>query len=393
MNKTLKSTLTIAGILCIGLVALFALLAFRPTPPKTERPKVIPLVTTTSPETRSGSISISGNGTVRATREINLVAEISGRVVNIAPSAVSGGFFRRGATLFELDPSDYANAVSIAEAEVTQRQYELLLAQEEVDIARDEWRRLQKQRGSAAVPESTALGVLVFKEPQLRLAESLLKSAEARLEDAQTRLNRTRISAPFNGRIRTKNVDIGQYVTPGQAVASIYNTDRVEIPVPLQSEEAALIDNLWQRESSQNISIPATIRTAFGGQTYEWQGYVDRTEGTLDANTRTINVVVRVDQPYQSNDEGRPPLLVGMFSEVEIQGQAFDNFYIIPRAALKENNTVWIFNNGRLNVREVSIIQETEGMVFVEDGINPGERLITSKMDVFSDGMEVRTVE
>ena len=393
MNKTIKSALTIVGILALGVAGLFLLIAFRPTPPKTERPKVIPLVTTTTPETRSGAITISGNGTVRATREINLVAEISGRVVNISPSAVSGGFFRRGAPLFELDPSDYSNAVSIAEAEVTQRKYELLLAEEEVNIARDEWKRLQKQRGTEAVPDSTELGVLVFKEPQLKLAESLLKSAEARLEDAQTRLNRTRIRAPFNGRVRTKIVDIGQYVAPGQAVASVYNTDQVEIPVPLQSDEAALINNLWQRESNQSISIPATIRASFGGETYEWEGYVDRTEGTLDANTRTINVVVRVDQPYQSSENGRPPLLVGMFSEVEIQGKIYDSFYVIPRSALKENETVWVFDNGRLNIREISIIQESEGLIYVEQGINPGERLITSKMDVFSDGMEVRTVE
>ena len=393
MNKTLRSALTIVAILIVGVVALVALIAFRPTPPKTERPKVVPLVTTVLPESRTGAISIEGNGTVRATREINLVAEISGRVVNISSNAVSGGFFRRGSMLFELDPSDYANAVSIAEAEVTQRQYELLLAREEVNIARDEWDRLQKQRGSISLPDSTELGVLVFKEPQLKLAESLLQSAEARLEDAQTRLRRTRITAPFNGRVRTKIVDVGQYVAPGQAVASVYNTDRVEIPVPLQSDEAALIDNLWQREQNQSISIPAKIRAQFGGETYEWDGFVDRTEGTLDANTRTINVVVQVNEPYKSNNENRPPLLVGMFSEVEIQGKSYDNFYVIPRSALKENQTVWVFNDGRLEIRSVKIIQELEGLVYIEEGINPGEQLVTSKMDVFSDGMEVRTVE
>ena len=123
MNTSwLKSLLTIAGILAIAAIIFMALMAFRPTPPKTERETVVPLVTTVAPEIRSGSLTIEGNGTVRATREINLVAEVAGKVVRISPSAVSGGFFRRGETLFRVDPSDYENAVAIAEAEVTQRQ-------------------------------------------------------------------------------------------------------------------------------------------------------------------------------------------------------------------------------------------------------------------------------
>ena len=393
MNKRILSLLTILGILVIGVVGLGALITLSPEPPKVERPKVVPLVSIESPDVRSGAITVTGNGTVRATREINLVAEISGRVVRISPSAVSGGFFRQGAPLYTLDQTDYKNAVDIAEAEVTQRRYELLLAQEEVTIARDEWNRLQERRGSSETPDSTELGVLVFKEPQLRLAESLLKSAEARLNDAQTRLDRTLVRAPFNGRVRNKLVDIGQYVAPGQAVASVYNTDQVEIPVPLQSSEAALIGELWQRDTNKNITIPATVRATFGEETHEWEGYVDRTEGTLDTNTRTLNVVVRVNQPYNTANSSRPPLLVGMFSEVNIQGTSFDSYYVIPREALKDNQTVWVFNNGTLEIRQVDVIQESEGLVYIEDGINPNEFLITSTLDVFSDGMEVRTVE
>ena len=99
----------------------------------------------------------------------------------------------------------------------------------------------------------------------------------------------------------------------------MYNTDQVEIPVPLQSSEATLIGDLWQRETNRQINIPAMVRAPFGDQTYEWSGFVDRTEGTLDANTRTLNVVVKVNQPYKTDENGRPPLLVGMFPEIEIR--------------------------------------------------------------------------
>lgn len=392
-NKNLRSILSIIGILVLGVVIFNLLLAFRPTPPKSERPKVVPLVSTIQPEARSGALIIKGNGTVRATREINLVSEVAGKVVSMSPSAVSGGFFQRGTALFKIDPADYTNAVSVAEAEVTQRRYELLLAQEEVTIAREEWERLQKRKNENTTPAETELGSLVLKEPQLKLAESLLKSAEARLADAQTRLRRTNISAPFNGRVRTKQVDIGQYVGPGQIVATVYNTDEVEIAVPLQSADAALIGNLWQRDQNRRIEIPARVYSTFGDETYEWEGYVDRTEGTLDATTRTVNVVVRVKNPYKTGSGSHPPLLVGTFVNVEIEGASLDAYFVLPRAALKENNTVWVFDDGKLEVHKVDVIQEDEGKVYVRDGIAAGDQLISSKLDVFTDGMDVRTAQ
>ena len=394
MSKSrIKSLLTIVGILVIAGGIFAALMAFRPTPPKTERPKVVPLVATTQPEVRSGTLSITGNGTVRATREINLVGEVAGKVVRISNSAVSGGFFQRGETLFRVDPSDYENAVAIAEAEVTQRRYELLLAREEVAIAQDEWKRLQDRLGTSDEPADTELGSLVLKEPQLKLAEAMLKSAEARLADARKRLERTAISAPFNGRVRMKQVDIGQYVTPGQAVATVYNTDEVEIVVPLQSTEAALISDLWTRDSERSVAIPARVYSTFGEIRYEWNGYVDRTEGALDPNTRTVNVVIRVKQPYNPGDIGRPPLLVGMFTSVEIDGANLDSYTIVPRAALKDGGTVWLYRDGRLEVQEVDVIQENDGQVFINGAIDTSAPVVTSNLDVFTDGMEIRIAD
>lgn len=392
-NKNLRSILSIIGILVAGVIIFNLLLAFKPTPPKSERARVVPLVTTIKPETRTGALIIKGNGTVRPTREINLVSEVAGKIVSMSPSAVSGGFFQRGATLFKIDPTDYNNAVSVAEAEVTQRQYELLLAQEEVTIAREEWERLQKRKDASTTPAESELGSLVLKEPQLKLAASLLKSAEARLADAQTRLERTNLSAPFSGRVRSKQVDIGQYVGPGQIVATVYNTDEVEIAIPLQSGDAALIGNLWQRDQNRRIDIPARVYSTFGNETFEWEGYVDRTEGALDATTRTVNVVIRVKNPYKESSASHPPLLIGTFVSAEIEGTSLDSFFVLPRAALKENNTVWVYADGKLEVHDVEVIQEEEGSVFIKAGLAASDQLISSKLDVFTDGMEVRTAQ
>ena len=393
-TANLKPFLIGLGILAVGVIGLVTLIALRPEPPRVDPPRQSPLVTTTKPTLEQGNLAVRGNGTVRPIREINLVAEVAGKVISVSDALVSGGFFQQGQTLLQIDPTDYENAVAVAEAEVTQRQFELLTAQEEVALAREEWARLERRTGVNRSPDSTALGSLVLKEPQRKAAEAILKSAEARLDDARTRLARTRITAPFNGRVRAKTADIGQYVGPGQAVASIYSTDAVEIVVPLPSREAALLSDLWARESRRGRGprLPATVAADFGGQRYEWEGTVDRTEGTLNEATRTVNVVVRVAQPYQTS-AGRPPLMVGTFTTVRLQGMALDRYYVLPRDALREGDTVWVVEDGLLYVRPVEVIQEVDEAVYVTSGITENDAVVTSTLTVMTDGMSVRVAE
>jgi RND family efflux transporter MFP subunit len=339
-------------------------------------------------------------------QEVNLVAEVSGKIVGLAPSMASGGIFRKGEVLVTIDPSDYVNAATMAEAEVTQRKVDVLRAREEVTIAREEWNLARRRTGLSAPEADSTLGSLALREPQLKMAEAALKSAEARLEDARTRLNRTQIKSPFNGRVRIKNTEIGQFVGVGQTVGTVYSTDAVEIVVPFQSTQAVLIEGLWTR--GRNLNIPATVTTEFGGREYEWKGRVDRTEGMIDATTRTINVVVVVTQPYLQMQPDQPPLLVGMFTTVGVQGLQLDRYFSLPRSALRENDSIWIVENGVLNIRQVNVLQEVDDQVFIDAdpsvkpvrgaegqiletvGLEGNEQVVIGKMDIVSNGMAVR---
>ena len=161
-TANLKPFLIGLGILGIGVIGLVALVALRPEPPKVEPPRQSPLVTTTKPTLAQGNLAVRGNGTVRPIREISLVAEVAGKVTSVSDALVSGGFFQQGQTLLQIDPTDYENAVAVAEAEVTQRQFELLTAQEEVTLAREEWARLERRTGVNRQPDTTALGSLAL---------------------------------------------------------------------------------------------------------------------------------------------------------------------------------------------------------------------------------------
>ena len=393
-----------AGIVAVGVVGLLVLIALRPEPPREEREELAPLVRVAEAEPRSGVVTVSGSGSVSAVRESQLSAEVSGRVTWVSPAFVTGGAFRRGEMLLRIDTTDYALAVRTAEAGVTEARYNLILAREESAIAREEWASLQARDSTiAAAGQPSDLGNLVFREPEIRLAESALAAAEARLSDARLRLERTAVRAPFNGRIRMKQAEIGQFLAPGAPVAVMYGTDAVEISVPFSLADAGLIEGLFVEEDLGRMNIGARVRRAAGGRTIEWPARVHRVEGALDPTTRTVRVVVRVDDPYITTDD-RPPLFVGSFAQVEIDARRLDSYITIPTDALREDprateegglsrDMVWLVENDRIRVTPVDVLKSRDEVAIITRGLAPGDRVVTSDLGVVTDSMAVRIEE
>lgn len=352
--------------------------------PTSER--VLPFVTTVSPTAHEGRVTIRGNGTVRPLREVTLISEVSGKITWVADEFVTGGAFSQGEEILRIDSTDYANAVTVAQAEVVQRQFDLLRAEEEMAIAREEWGRLESRIDVQRQVDSTELGSLVFKEPHWRAAVAQLQGAQARLQDAEARLKRTRISAPFNGRLWNKGAELGQFVGAGHVIASFYGTDIVEISVPIAGRDITLLGDLLA-SGTGTTHARLVARNADGA--HEWFGSVHRTEGILDELTRTLSVIVRVQKPYESSDV-RPPLLIGTFVTAYLEGRHFDQYYTLPRETLREGDVVWIVREDRLHLRSVEIIQEVEDTLYVLDGITDEDQVVTNMLNAVTDGMRVR---
>lgn len=397
-----------AGLIGVGVVGFILLVVFRQQPVVVPPPPRVPVVTVVDLEEQSGTLSIRGNGTVRPTAQVSLSSEVSGRVVWVRSSLVSGGRFHRGDVLLRIDSADYHNAVEAAQADVAARRVDVLQAEQEVEIAREEYRRLRQHEGTQAPPDSTAIGSLVFREPQLRAAEAAWRGAQSRLDDAQLALERTALRAPFDGIVRNETVDVGQYVTPGMGLATIYASLEVEVVVPLSPDRAALIENLWQATPGSR-AIPATVYADVASIRYEWTGYVDRAEAALDERTRTVNVVVKVEGAFDTRqgsagDESsngfprlpsgrRPPLVLGTYVDVDITAIELDQFYTIPRAALRDGNVIWIVENDTLLVmRSVLPIQEVEGTVQLLGDLPAGAQVVVSDLPVIVDSMTVRVL-
>ena len=388
--KRLVQGTIIIGVGVLGFALLFGM---RAEPAEVEPPRVIPTVSTVPARVTQGAIKVRGGGTVRPSAEVTIASQVGGRVVWTSPALVSGGRFLENEPLLRIDPADYENAVEAAEADVAQREVALLEAEENARLALDEWRRLAARENLDPTPPNA----LVTRQPQLDAAAAALRSAGARLEDARLALERTWIRAPFNGIVREETVDLGQFVAAGQTVGRLYATDAVEIVVPLSDNEAALIERLWSaRAGDAATRIPVAITSEYGGLEYAWSGYVDRAESALDEQTRTVDVVVTVPEPFAApeDDPRRPPLLLGSYATVDIEGASFEEYAVVPAAAVRDGDVLWTVENDTLLVMTpIEPIQEVDDEAMVLGPIADGTPVIVSMLLFVTDGMTVRPVQ
>jgi RND family efflux transporter MFP subunit len=371
-------------LITLGVVGFLVLTASKPEMKKRKPPAPVPMVRTIQTNSGPKTVYIRGEGNVGPLREINLVPEVGGKVVRMSPALVNGGVFSRGTTLLQIDPVDYELAVTLAKAKVKDAESRLELAEEEALAAVEEWRLLYPDSSG----EDKKPSALVAKEPQLAAAQARLEADKADLRKALLNLERTRLKAPFDGRVGEENVDIGQYVSPGQNLGTLYSTEAAEIVVPLEGGDLFWFD-VPAFTSTDGRGAPAMVRANIAGRKLSWPGKVVRTEGRLDERTRMIHVVVRVDKPYAR----KPPLVFGLFVTVEIEGRKIENAAIIPRGALRQGNVVWVVDQGsRLRFREVEVARIQGEEVLITKGLEDGENVVTTPLKAVTDGLVVRVV-
>lgn len=379
----IKQALLPAGIIIGGFGLAAVIIATGPELKQLPPPSNAPLVRTWQAQPQAVQLSSFTHGEVAPRTESELVPEVSGRVIEISNSLVSGGFFRIGDTLLKIDSLDYEVALEQSRAALASAESELVNAskayQRQLDLA-------EKQSTS----ESQRDDALNRKQ----LAQAKIREARASLSKAERDLARTSIEAPFEGRVRSERVDVGQFVARGVPVASLYSTDIAEVRLPLPDEELAFLQLPLNGASIAWSSAPrAILRARFAGADHEWESTIVRTEGELDPQTRMINVIAQVEAPYETSGE-RPPLAVGLFVEAEILGRHIDNVYVIPRSALQANKQVYVVDEqNRLEFRDVDILRTVGEEVYVSKGLIAGETVCLTTLGNAVQGMTVQPVD
>ena len=346
-------------------------------------PSTAPLVRTWQARPQNVRMTSITHGTVLPRTESELVPELDGKVVAVSPAMVSGGFFKKGDMLLKIDPLDY-------EVDLERARASLASAESELGNAEKSHARLSDLARKDAASESQRDDA----ENRLGLARAARREARAGLSRAERDIERTVILAPYDGRVRSEGVDVGQFVRRGQAIASLYATDVAEVRLPIHDEELAFLKLPLSDIQQDDIDKPAVIlRAQFAGKQHLWEARVVRTEGELDPRTRMINVIAQVQSPYEQTD-GRPPLAVGLFVEAEILGTEVAEVYRVPRSALQADNRVYVIDgNNRLVFREVDILRIVAENVYIRGGFSAGETICLSTLNNAIEGMAVHPVE
>jgi len=373
-------------IVILSFSALFALLfiAFGEEPKKFYRPQAPLLVEEFTTQRSNYSVSLETQGTVKARTESSLIPEISGRITDVSDAFRSGGFFKQGQLLVQIDPRNYQIDIRVAEANLAEQQFRLEEEQARVKLALKNWKKINPTKKASD---------LTLHIPQLKLAQAALDSAKAQLEKAQINLEKTQIIAPYDGRIVEQLADVGQFVSTGSILARIYSVDVAEIRLPLNNQQIEFLDfeddyfgSSEQVKKKTSVEISAKV----GLTTYTWAGHIARAEGSIDIKSRQLFIVAQVENPYGKVADN-PPLKVGQYVTARIKGKELNNIFVIPRIALRENNKVLIITpENTLSFRSVTVLWSDEEHYVISEGLNVDERLCITPINFVTEGRKVK---
>ena len=363
--------LLIFGILAGAVAIVIVMSSMRPQPPRKERVELDPLVEVMVLEAMTEQFEVRSQGTVMPRTETVLSAEVSGTVTWISPKFVAGGVFGAGEVLLRIDATNYDVAVKQAEALVKQRQIEF-----------DGAAKLLSQGYRA--------------EAEYASAAAALASAEAELVRARRNLERTYIRLPYEGIVRSKETDLGQFVNPGTRVGVAFATDFAEVRLPLTDTDLAFIDlpETSEMTASATVEGPAvTLSATQKGRLLKWDAIVVRTEGVVDEKSRVTYAVARIKDPYGLHHDS-PQLPVGTFVSATLEGTVAENIVRIPRAVVRgSDQVVFVDDENRIEVRSIDIARADANFVYVRGGAMPGDRIVLTALESPINGMPVRTTQ
>lgn len=374
-RKLIVPFLILASLCGIGVLLILTAPELNPDAP-------VPIATTVrvqEVEPTSLRLQVHSQGTVRPRVESELIPEVSGRVSWMSPNLVPGGYFEEGEVLLRVQPEDFENSRRRAQATLTR-------AEAEHELAVFEYERMtnlfQRKMVSKADIDNSLRG--------LKVAEAALVDSRVGLNQASQDVGRTELRAPFTGLVRTEAVDIGQFVSRGASIATIYASDQLEIRLPISDRQLAYLDlPITQRGAIELANQPEVrLNTEYAGQDITWLGNIVRTEATIDASSRVVYLVGRV-----SADEQPIPLTVGLFVAADIEGRKVDDIVALPRSALRDNNQVLIVDaDNRLQFRDVKPLRLYKDDVLIEAGLKRGELVCISPLQTAVAGMTVNPV-
>ncbi len=371
------------AIVAVATAAALGMFAARPEAQHTPVEPPTLLVQVASVEKQNVVHTVRSQGTVAPRTQTTLVAEAQGQIVEVSPSFVAGGFFRKGDVLIRIDPRNYESAVKRARADVARAATQLETESALAGYAAEDYERLRRVN-----PNQPPASELALRKPQMKQALAELQSTEADLEKAEGDLERTVIRAPYDGLVRDKIADVGQYVTVGSQLGVTFAVDIAEVRLPVTQNDLQYLDIGKLR---LNSPIDVRLWANLGDTDFSWSGVVRRSEGVFDPRSRVLYLVAEIADPYDLDGDGEVPLLMGTFVAAEISGRAAGSLALVPRHALQRGSTLWMVDDAeRIYPREVDVVRRDDDFVYIAGGVDAGERYCVTPIEQPLPGMKVR---
>ena len=339
---------------------------------------VVPVVRVVSAEFFDKQLYVNTQGRVDPCIRTQAAAEVMGRVLSVSPKFKSGGRFAKGEVMLEMDGADYEAALAQAESVLADARLSLDREEARAAQARRDWGKLG--RGE---PSDLVLGI-----PQIVSAKARVVASQAAVDKASRDLKRTKLRAPYDCLVEAIYTDLGSYITPGARLADLYSTDAFEVRVPVTLEEFGYLEQGEDGVVGEDVTLHARI----GGRVRSWQGSIVRSEGRVDSRTMTMYQVVKISRNPDEKLFQLPP--AGLFVTARIKGRVMSGVVELPRAALREDQTVLVLDaESRLKVVKVDISRTLEKSVLVHGGVNVGDQVVISPLETPVVGMKLQILK
>lgn len=383
MKKLFRVALPLL-VLLFGIGVVQVLVAAKPAPEKKEESPRMVSLHVKEVAMDLVKLTVTSQGEVRPKTQIDIVPQVSGRIIEISDEFEEGAEFAPDTVLLKIDDADYRLAVVRAKARVAEaRTYvqEQLATQK---IKEQQW----ATKGGQVSPTPFALNA-----PQVEQAHAQLRSAEAELEAARLNLARTEIKVPFVGRVRSRNIGLGQYVSAGTVLGQVFSIDIVEVRLPLTDQQLVELNLPMGYSAGAGPGLEVKLGAALGNREFAWMGRIKRVSAAIEQDTRLVYAIAEVEEPYGRAAAEGMPLAVGMFVSAEILAGAFRSVLVMPRDALRAAEKVYVINDAsRLEVRDVDVLSTSSEHVYLTAGVSPGEQVVISTMPTAVEGMRVEAI-
>ncbi|MGB0895069.1 MAG: efflux RND transporter periplasmic adaptor subunit [Parashewanella sp.] len=345
--------------------------------PQKSKPKVsLPVIEVMQVNPQNLTLQIPSYGIVEPKYKTQIVAEVSGRLTTISDLFVTGGMVKKGEVLAEIEPFDHQAALTQAQAKLAQAKAAL-----DEELARGEVAKVEfKDHHQGKAPS------LGLRLPQIQRERAKVKSAQAELDRAKRNLARTIIRAPYNAIVKSRDIDLGQYVSVGSNLGELYGTDVAEIRLPIPNNELAHLASLHKPTS------PVSLVTQLAEIQTIWQGAVVRSEGVIDSENRMLYLVAQVNDPYltTSTHDKQIPLHFGSFVNAKVQGKQFNDVVTLPRHLLRKNLLTVVSSDNQIEMRQVKVVRLDDHSAYIQGNFKAGERISLTQFSKFSSGQKVK---